>query len=47
LFFFADPEEQDQNYNYNENLLLVNAIKNGYRGAYWDILRRLANEKGK
>ncbi|NVM03234.1 MAG: radical SAM protein, partial [Candidatus Helarchaeota archaeon] len=42
LFFFADPEEQDQNYNYNENLLLVNAIKNGYRGAYWDILRRLA-----
>ncbi len=44
MFFFADPKEQDQNYNYNENIILVNAIKNGYRGAYWDILRRL-NEK--
>ena len=29
------------NYNYNENLLLTEAIKNGRRGAYWDILRRL------
>ncbi len=46
MFFFADPEEQDQNYNYNENLILVNAIQNGYRGAYWDILRQLANKKG-
>ncbi|MFX1453333.1 MAG: radical SAM protein, partial [Promethearchaeota archaeon] len=45
MFFFADPEETDQNYNYNENLILVNAIQKGYRGAYWDILRRLANKK--
>jgi hypothetical protein len=29
------------NYNYNENLLLVQAIKEGARGAYWDILRRI------
>ncbi|MHA1380051.1 MAG: B12-binding domain-containing radical SAM protein [Candidatus Helarchaeota archaeon] len=45
MFFFANPEERDQNYNYNENLVLVKAIKNGYRGAYWNILRQLS-EKG-
>ena len=28
-------------YNYRENLALVEAIKRGYRGAYWDILRRV------
>jgi radical SAM superfamily enzyme YgiQ (UPF0313 family) len=31
------------NYNYNENLLLTQAIREGARGAYWDILRRLRN----
>jgi len=41
MFFFANPEEQNRNYNYNENQILVDAIKRGYRGAYWDILRRL------
>jgi len=30
-------------YNYNENLLLTEAIRNGARGAYWDILRQLRN----
>jgi len=30
-------------YNYNENLLLAQAIRNGTRGAYWDILRQLRN----
>jgi radical SAM superfamily enzyme YgiQ (UPF0313 family) len=30
-------------YNYNENLLLTKAIRNGARGAYWDILRQLRN----
>jgi len=44
MFFFANPEEQDQNYNYNENFILVNAIKNGYRGAYWDILRKISEK---
>jgi hypothetical protein len=29
------------NYNYNENLLLTQAIGEGARGAYWDILRHL------
>jgi len=27
-------------YNYNENTTLVEAIRNGARGAFWDILRR-------
>jgi radical SAM superfamily enzyme YgiQ (UPF0313 family) len=31
------------NYNYNENLLLTQAISEGARGAYWDILRHLRN----
>lgn len=48
--FFEPAGESDReaaagsdaaNYNYNENLLLVRAIKEGARGAYWDILRRL------
>jgi hypothetical protein len=40
-FLFFNPEKPDQNYNYNANELLVQAIHEGYRGAYWDILRRL------
>lgn len=39
-FFFFDPDRPRQNYNYNANQLLVEAIARGYRGAYWDILRR-------
>ena len=39
-FFFFDPSRPDRNYNYNANQLLVDAIRQGYRGAYWDILRR-------
>ena len=40
--FFAPAEEQGvENYNYNQNLPLVEAIRNGARGAYWDILRGL------
>jgi hypothetical protein len=35
------PENNDTaNYNYNENLPLVRAIREGARGAYWDILRQ-------
>jgi hypothetical protein len=41
-FFFGSTGDADQNYNYNENTILVNAIRAGYRGAFWDILRRLA-----
>jgi len=41
-FFFMSPQkDSDRNYNYNENSLLVEAIQAGYRGAFWDILRRL------
>lgn len=39
-FFFFDPAKPERNYNYNANQLLVEAIRRGYRGAYWDILRR-------
>ena len=39
-FFFFDPSRPDRNYNYNANQRLVEAIQKGYRGAYWDILRR-------
>ena len=40
-FFFFDPSKPERNYNYNANQLLVDAIRKGHRGAYWDILRRL------
>ncbi|MBN1901758.1 radical SAM protein [Candidatus Sumerlaeota bacterium] len=43
-FLFFDPTKPDKNYNYNANEVLVNAIKKGYRGAYWDILRRYSQE---
>ena len=40
--FFAPVEEQSaENYNYNDNTVLVEAIRRGARGAYWDILRRI------
>ncbi len=50
--FFEPATEADQkssdkseatDYNYNDNLLLIQAIQNGARGAYWDILRKLRN----
>jgi radical SAM superfamily enzyme YgiQ (UPF0313 family) len=41
-FFVGARQGVDQNYNYNDNTALVDAIKSGYRGAFWDILRRLA-----
>ncbi|NVM29661.1 MAG: radical SAM protein [Candidatus Helarchaeota archaeon] len=42
IWFFADPDAE-ANYNYNENQVLVDAIRKGYRGAYWDILRRMSD----
>jgi len=41
-FLFFNPDKPNQNYNYNANDLLAKAIANGHRGAYWDILRRIA-----
>lgn len=38
-FLFFDTSRPDRNYNYNANERLSNAIREGYRGAYWDILR--------
>lgn len=35
------PGDLEANYNYNGNGLLVDAIRRGHRGAYWDILRQL------
>lgn len=41
--FFPPPRIKDAtNYNYNDNRVLTDAISRGMRGAYWDILRRLA-----
>ena len=40
-FFFFDPKRPERNYNYNANQRLVEAIRQGYSGAYWDILRRI------
>jgi len=40
--FFPPVETgREASYNYNDNTTLVEAIAKGYRGAYWDILRRL------
>lgn len=40
-FLFPKDTGKSKNYNYNQNTLLIKAINNGYRGAYWDILRRV------
>ncbi|NLX12658.1 MAG: radical SAM protein [Phycisphaerales bacterium] len=42
--FFPPSRKQDAaNYNYNDNKVLENAIAAGARGAFWDILRKLAD----
>lgn len=41
-FFFVSKGQTPRNYNYNDNSQLMTAIKKGYRGAFWDILRRLS-----
>jgi len=40
-FFFGGSEDIEENYNYNDNSRLVQAIRKGYKGAFWDILRRI------
>ncbi|MDI6783006.1 MAG: radical SAM protein [bacterium] len=40
-FMFGNRKKIDRNYNYNDNNQLVQAIvKQGYKGAFWDILRK-------
>ena len=39
-FFLTARSDADRSYNYNDNTALVNAIREGCRGAYWDILRQ-------
>jgi radical SAM superfamily enzyme YgiQ (UPF0313 family) len=34
-------DDDTSNYNYNTNLPLIEAIRKGARGAYWDILRQI------
>jgi radical SAM superfamily enzyme YgiQ (UPF0313 family) len=40
-FLLPLQESKQSNYNYNENEVLVEALRQGHRGAFWDILRRL------
>ncbi|MFB3879910.1 MAG: radical SAM protein [Armatimonadota bacterium] len=40
-FFFPTTDSGAEGYNYNDNDRLVEAIRQGYRGAYWDVLRRV------
>jgi radical SAM superfamily enzyme YgiQ (UPF0313 family) len=42
FFFMSPPEAGGRSYNYNQNTLLVEAIRQGYKGAFWDILRRIS-----
>lgn len=39
-FLFFNPAAPESNYNYNANDVLSAAIREGHRGAYWDILRK-------
>jgi len=41
-FLLARRTDANLNYNYNDNPELTEAIKQGHRGAYWDILRRVS-----
>lgn len=43
-FFFPTPDAGTEAYNYSDNDRLVEAIRQGHRGAYWDILRRLSQD---
>jgi radical SAM superfamily enzyme YgiQ (UPF0313 family) len=45
-FMFMAGDTSSSNYNYNANTILIDAIRNGYRGAFWDILRRLGENVG-
>ena len=46
MFMSGGSSNTNSNYNYNANAVLVDAIRDGYRGAFWDILRRLGEKAG-
>ena len=41
-FLLGRRTDANLDYNYNDNPQLTAAIKQGHRGAYWDILRRVS-----
>lgn len=43
-FFLPSNEQVESNYNYSDNNVLVDAIANGARGAFWNILRNIQNQ---
>jgi radical SAM superfamily enzyme YgiQ (UPF0313 family) len=40
-FMFMSNLPKRRNYNYNQNLPLMDALRGGYRGAYWHILSQI------
>ncbi|MCL5987064.1 MAG: radical SAM protein [Actinobacteria bacterium] len=40
-FMFMSRSPSRKSYNYNQNLVLTEALKKGYRGAYWHILSQI------
>lgn len=40
-FFLPSNEQIESNYNYSDNTVLVRAIAEGARGAFWNILRQM------
>lgn len=44
-FYFNSKEESNQNYNYNANKIIEDAIKDGFRGAFWDVLAMYQKER--
>jgi radical SAM superfamily enzyme YgiQ (UPF0313 family) len=44
-FLIGSKDAVAENYNYNDNTTLVQAIRKGYRGAFWDILRRYEQDQ--
>ncbi len=45
-FLIGEAGDAPENYNYNDNSALVEAIRVGYRGAFWDIMRRVESGIG-
>jgi len=45
-FYFNAREASIRNYNYNANKVLEDAIKEGFRGAFWDVLAMSQGKSG-